>query len=268
MIYVGFENYDQIKDYKYEEKLKNHKERWKWVKDENGERTRYKISNHGRLKDTVLKTINDFSNQNTVYYRTKLKINGELKNYSIHRLVAEYFCTIPKRHRENGLTFKDLVPNHKNGLKFCNASFNLEWITIKENTDHVWRTGLCDNIRGEKNHLAKMTEEQAIEVCEMIMQRKNNKEISKKVGVSEKSIQHIRSKECWNHITSRYKFPKLQEAKHYTTPESTIHQICKLLETKKYKNVEIAKMCGVKREYVKDIKTHRRRRDISQNYNF
>ena len=268
MIYIGFENYDQIKDYNYEEKLKNHKERWKWIKDENGVKTNYKISNHGRVKDTISNTINDFKKQNNRYYRVRLKIGGKSKDYSIHRLVAEYFCEIPKRHKEKGLTYKDLIPNHIDGRKHHNASFNLEWITGKENTKHAWKTGLCDNIRGEKSYLAKMTEKQAIEICELIMKKKTNEEISKEVGVTKKQIQHIRSKECWKHITSRYQFPKLQEAKHYTTPESTIHQICQLLETKKYINVEIAKMCEVKREYVKDIKTHRRRKDISQNYNF
>lgn len=268
MVFVGFNEKDMKKIEKYMEKLRKTKERWKNVKIDGKSTTLY-ISNLGRTYSAKTGKYKDYRNTDFKNYkRLSIMFEGVEYKFSIHRLVAEYFCTIPKRHRENGLTFKDLVPNHKNGLKFCNASFNLEWITIKENTEHAWRTGLCDNIRGEKNHLAKMTEEQAIEVCEMIMQRKTNKEISKKVGVSEKSIQHIRSKECWNHITSRYKFPKLQEAKHYTTPESTIHQICKLLETKKYKNVEIAKMCGVKREYVKDIKTHRRRRDISQNYNF
>lgn len=268
MIFIGFSSKEEIKNYKYNEKLKTYKEKWKWIKDENGDRTIYKISNHGRLKNTVTGVINDFEGYKSRYYRVTLKINGKRKDLSIHRTVAEYFCNIPKRHAKNGLTFEDLVPNHIDGCKHHNAAFNLEWITQKENMQHAFDTELCVNIFGDKSHLAKMTEAQAIEVCEMIMQRKNNKEISKKLGITEKQVEHIRSRETWKQVSQKYNFPKLQNAKHYTTPESTIHQICKLLETKKYKNVEIAKMCGVKREYVKDIKTHRRRRDISQNYNF
>jgi hypothetical protein len=252
----------------YNTMLSQYKEVWKWILNDDGSRTQYQISNHGRLKNTKKKTINDFSGQNLIYYRGYVKINGEKKEFSIHRLVAMYFCEIPKRHKKDGKRFDDLVPNHKDGNKHHNAAFNLEWVTGKENTEHAWREGLCDGIRGENAHLAKISEKEAIEICECIMKKMNNGEISKKLGIGKKTIQHIRSGECWKHITSRYKFPKLGNSIPNTIPLSTIHGICKMLELKKYKDPEIAALFGVKRELVKDIRTHRRRKDISKDYDF
>lgn len=102
----------------------------------------------------------------------------------------------------------------------------------------------------------------------MYFQGETNTDIVEKLNVSVKIVQHIRSGECWKNISKNYVFPKLGNSIPNTMPEDTIHKICKLLEKKMYSDTEIAKKCGVKREYVKDIRTHRRRKDISKNYNF
>ena len=270
MIYIGFTPYEE-KLLRYDDKVSKTNEYWRRIKIDNN-MTNYYISNLGRLYNIKTKNISDFKGGKiNKYKQATIRYNKKEYKFSIHRLVAMYFCKIPKRHRENGLGFDDLIPNHKDGVKSHNASFNLEWVTIKENSNHAWKNGLCNNIRGEKNHLATISEETVIKVCELIMKKKHNKEIIEELkdeGVTDRIIQHIRRGECWKHLTYKYKFPKLTEVKNFTMPESTIHQICKLLEEKKYKNVEIAKMCGVKREYVKDIKTHHRRNDISQYYDF
>ncbi len=272
MIYIGDPNYDK-KIIKYFKKLSKTKERWKTILI-NNEKSDYKISNLGRLYCKKTNKINDFSNWRfDTYQRVLLIHKNEPYKFSIHRLVAINFCQIPKRHKKQNLTFNDLYPNHKNGIKSHNASFNLEWVTPKENTDHAWKSGLCANIQGEKNHLALITEQTAIRICELIMERKSNMEIIEELGKDDiycniSTVQHIRSGESWKHISNKYEFPKLSEGKHYSISLSTVHKICQLLEMKKYTNTEIAKICNVKREYVKDIKTHRRRKDISKYYNF
>lgn len=251
----------------YTANLLTHKERWTSIFI-NGEKTNYKISTHGRLMNIKTKKIFDFSNNNSRYYRVELAHNGNRYTFSIHRLVATYFCKIPKRHREAGLTFEDLVPNHKDGIKHHNASFNLEWVTQKENMDHAFREKLCTGIFGEKSHLSTITNEDAMNICELIQAGKNNEVISKELNINTKIIQHIRSGECWKSISKNYNFPKLGEAVPYTMPDEKVHEICRLLEEGLLKSIEIARKVGVKREYVKDIKTYRRRRDISKNYNF
>lgn len=266
-IYIGYTK-EQLKEEKYQDKLSVYKERWKTIKI-NGDKINYQISNHGRIRKRSKKNmIKDFSGQNIRYYRVSFFINKVEYAFSVHRLVAEYFCQIPKRHREAGLTFKDLVPNHKDGNKHHNAAFNLEWVTQKENTEHAWKEGLCDGYKGENCHLARMSEKTAIEICELIMQKKTNKEIGKITGASKKQIQHIRNKECWKHITKKYDFPKLLDVTPYSIPESVIISICKELEKKTKKDTEIAKEFNLRRETVRDIRLHKTRIDISQYYDF
>lgn len=255
----------ELLDYHY--KLSKKTEKWKPIRI-NGKKTGYKISNFGNVFSPKKNRIIVSEDLNGIYAQVYLVFEGKDYNFQVHRLVAMYFCKIPKRHLKNGLTFDDLVVNHKNGLKKCNASFNLEWVTSKETTDHAWKNGLCDDIRGENTHLAKITEEQAIQICELIMKKKSNKEISKKLGVTPKTIQHIRSGECWKHIVCKYKFPKLGKAKPFQITEDTIHQICKRLELKTLSDPEIAKEFGVSREFVRDIRLKKRRTKISQFYNF
>lgn len=255
----------ELLDYHY--KLSKKTEKWKNIKI-NGKKTGYKISNFGNVFSPKKNRIIVSEDLNGIYAQIYLVFEGKDYNFQVHRLVAMYFCKIPKRHLKNGLTFDDLVVNHKNGLKKCNASFNLEWVTSKENTDHAWKNGLCDDIRGENAHLAKITEEQAIQICELIMKKKTNKEISEKLGITPKTIQHIRSGECWKHIVCKYKFPKLGKAKPFQMSDDTIHQICKKLELKTLSDPEIAKEFGVSREFVRDIRLKKRRTKISQFYNF
>lgn len=255
----------ELLDYHY--KLSKKTEKWKAIKI-NGKKTGYKISNFGNVYSPKKNRIIVSEDLSGIYAQIYIVFEGKDYNFQVHRLVAMYFCKIPKRHVKNGLTFDDLVVNHKNGLKKCNASFNLEWVTSKENTDHAWKNGFCDDIRGEKAHLAKITEEQAIKICELIMKKKSNKEISEELGVTEKTVQHIRSGECWKHVVCKYKFPKLGKAKPFQITDDTIHQICKKLELKTLSDPEIGKEFGVSREFVRDIRLKKRRKKISQFYNF
>ena len=251
----------------YVDKLSKKEEKWKRIKID-GKKTNYKVSNFGRVLNCELNKINDYDNVRNTYTRVSIKHNGDEIKIALHRLVAMYFCKIPKRHLKKGLTFDDLVVNHKNGLKNCNASFNLEWVTSTENIDHAWKNGLCDNIRGEKAHLAKITEEQVIQICELIMQKKSNKEICKELCITLKNVQHIRSGDSWKHITYKYKFPKLSNSVPFQITDDTIHKICKLIEEGKLTDTEIGNKFDVSRKMVNDIRHKKTRPNISQFYNF
>ena len=257
----------------YDVKLKSYKEKWKRIIYK-GEKTDYKISNHGRIYNMKLGRISECTIKDTNamrYVNCELTFGDKRINIGVHRLVAMYFCKIPKRHEKKGLGFTDLIPNHKDGIKYHNAAFNLEWVTPKENTKHAFREGLCDNIRGENSHLATMKDKDCIQICELIMQKKTNKEIvefmtKKGIEVTAKMVQHIRAKECWKHITKNYDFPKLSDTIPYKISEETIHEICKLIASGEYTDSQIAEKFSTDRKYVNDIRNKKRRKSISDLY--
>lgn len=269
MLEKGSEEYNKrLKEFYKTLEQKESKEKWKQVYID-GIPSKFYVSNLGNIfndkKGKLKETKYDDGKYKYVYLNDG---DGRCIETSLHRLVALYFCKIPKRLSEQGYTYDDLVVNHKNGIKSCNTAFNLEWITQFENMEHAHNTGLCSQIYGENCHLSKITNKEAEKVCKLIMKGKSNKEISEKLGIAEKTIQHIRSGETWKAISEKYDFPKLGDSVPYTTDDEVIHKICKLLVEHKYSDVEIANKCEVKREYVKDIRTKRRRRDISDQYDF
>ena len=92
----------------------------------------YQISNKGNFKRGN-KLINGWI-QNTGYKTVNIKE----KKYSIHRLVAEAFIPNPENKAQ---------VNHKDGNKLNNCVSNLEWVTPKENVQHAFKIGLCDNTK-------------------------------------------------------------------------------------------------------------------------
>ena len=96
-IYIGFTE-EQLKEIKYQDKLATMKEKWKWINID-GVRTPYKISNFGRIKNTLTGKINDFKSSKSRYYSTKIIAYdkyGKKIQYSttVHRFVAMYLCNI------------------------------------------------------------------------------------------------------------------------------------------------------------------------------
>ncbi len=121
---------------------------WKDIKNYEG---LYQISNLGRVKslgnnkykkDKILKfRVGKFG-----YGYLHLSKHGKEKTAKIHRLVAEAFISNPDN--------KETV-NHIDGNKLNNNANNLEWCTIRENSQHRNRTGLSKARYGKDNHLSK-----------------------------------------------------------------------------------------------------------------
>ena len=63
------------------------------------------------------------------YNRVSLSLNGKVKRFQVHRLVANHFILNPDK--------KPCV-NHKNGDKKDNNILNLEWCTYSENEKHSY----------------------------------------------------------------------------------------------------------------------------------
>ena len=101
------------------------KEYWKPVVGYEG---LYMVSNWGRVKsikfgkERILK-----QNIRRGYYYVGLSKNGIVKNYSVHRLVAEAFL-------DNSNNYPCI--NHKDECKTNNNVINLEWCTYKYNSNY------------------------------------------------------------------------------------------------------------------------------------
>ena len=237
--------------------------KWKLI-EIHGDGTNYEVSTSGEVRNSFTKKLLKQELSNSGYYRVTLYINGKPKKFSVHRLVAVAFVPIGKKYIKQGLSYDDLVPDHRNFDKTDNRPKNLKWITQKENTTNAF-DALVGPV-GEKSHLAKMTDSIAIQCCELLSEGVSSGEIASKLGISKKSVNHIKFRETWTRISKNYTFP-ISDNKPYQKSDSDIHEICKLIENK-IPDSAIANQFGVSREYVRDIRMHKRRTNISKHYNF
>lgn len=117
---------------------------WKDIKGFEGI---YQISNKGSVRsvDRVQKNKNGVAihykgkrikpNPNSHgYFRVQLKANGKTELLFVHRLVAKHFV-------ENPLPEINNVVNHIDSNPHNNDATNLEWTTLKGNSQHALRAG-------------------------------------------------------------------------------------------------------------------------------
>lgn len=92
----------------------------------------YEISNYGNIKNIKSKKLLNLNierhKKDNKRVRPGLSINGKLKGYYLHRIVAEHFIENPNNLPE---------VNHKDGDFYNNKSENLEWISKIDNMRHA-----------------------------------------------------------------------------------------------------------------------------------
>lgn len=238
----------------------------------------YLISNFGNIYDLICnKYINQRVSDTNGYVYVNLRHNDKLKSGSLllHRLVAENF--VPYKR------YDQIQVNHIDGVKTNNHSYNLEWTTPKENTDHAFATGLAANNIGERSHWSKLTDTQAIKICELLSKGFTYKEILIELGLevtpnNMDMIGNIYRGLAWKHISKNYIFPEIDQRFRVHTRQE-INDICKYIELGK-SNSEIyaiiygkqftSKDKGAKNNYelIRRIRTKQLFADISSNYNF
>lgn len=125
----------------------NTKEIWKPVAECNGE---YYVSSWGRVKslkfgkERILKPVLQSRGYPTIFISQKDK---KCKQVRVHTLVALAFIQNPANKPQ---------VNHIDGNKLNNHIDNLEWVTIKENIQHAWDTGLFEDKRKKCAASAKL----------------------------------------------------------------------------------------------------------------
>lgn len=97
---------------------------WKRFADSN-----YSVNNFGYVRNDKTKRIIKSSINKYGYKTVGLSINGKLKGFLVHRLVAILFVNNPNIRLYN-------IVNHKNENKLDNSANNLEWCTQSYNHNY------------------------------------------------------------------------------------------------------------------------------------
>lgn len=155
---------------------------WKTIKGHE----KYKISNYGRIISFNKKKPILLKYKNTGYYNVSLNSCY----YLVHRLVLLTF--INNKDKE-----KNIV-NHINGDKLDNRLVNLEWCTIKENSQKYQENNKDKIKKGSECKYSKLDENK---VKEIFQHKGLHKEIADKYNISRQSVSSIKQRRSWKHIT-------------------------------------------------------------------
>jgi hypothetical protein len=158
----------------------------------------YSVDNQGVVRSGKRSkpTMTPYRNKQTGYLSTSLRINGETRRETVHRLVAAMFC--------NGYAPGKVV-NHKNGDRQDNRAENLEWVSNQENLIHA-KEVLGSRVLhldqdGERNKMAKLTAAQVLEIKRLRDEGWLQKDLAEKFGVLQNCISRILSGKRWKTVT-------------------------------------------------------------------
>ncbi len=185
----------------------------------------YYISTYGRIYNSYTK---NYLPKNIEYCKDKY-ISTSLSQYGNTSICIQI-------HRVELMVFgyvegcENLEVNHKDGVKYHNWLWNLEWATHKENINHAIQSGLLG--LGESRGNSQLTNEQAMRVCELISLGKSPTEIQDIMDIHNvnmrKIVENIKLGLSWSHISKNYDFSKAFKKNNFS--DDQIHKICKLFE--------------------------------------
>lgn len=184
-----------------------------------GVRMMYCVSNYGRVVNShtnrILKQQISVSGYPEVMFCLD---NAKLKLMRVHRIEMLTFNPVPNSD--------ELQVNHIDGNKQNNIITNLEWVSPSENIKHAYNTGLATpNVQyGEANHFAKITKDQAVQICYMLQEDNYTMDqIAQLVGTTYGIVKAIKYGECWQEVSKHFTFTrKLQAA-----DDECIHILCR-----------------------------------------
>ena len=197
----------------------------------------FKRSKDGYLIKTYLNTCG--------YVGCKLiNATGELKNLTVHRLVAIAFIPNPNNYPQI---------NHKNGNKEDPSIENLEWCNASQNAQHAYDVLGREAVYGEHNGASKLTEEQVKEIYVLAHEEVLSQlEIAEKYNVSQTIVANIKNGKWWSRLTN-HNYTKRQHRKNKLTPEQAI-EIHYLAWNSDLSNIEIGRKYGIGWFTVRNIK--------------
>ena len=181
---------------------------------------------------------------------------GSEHNVSVHRLVAHHFVPKPKDLVDQGLKEDDLVVNHLDGNKRNNRCDNLEWTTIKGNTEHASINGLMHTTID--NHLLE-------HIWQRLEEGYSDTNISKETGISVYTVNKIR-----RGVSLRYRTDKCTWPKHSpdlrVLDKATIFSIYDDFMYTDMSDREIGRKYNVSRRYISDLRRGHRCSKLAREY--
>ena len=135
---------------------------------------KYTIDDYGNLFDVELQRYKKQYVNHKGYMTVSLYINEKSHTFFVHRLVLMTFNPV------EGM--ESLQVNHIDCNKKNNHISNLEWCTQSENQKHAFTHGLIDR-KGTKNSQCRLTEQQVIEIADLIMAGITHKKIAEKYSL-------------------------------------------------------------------------------------
>lgn len=123
----------------------------------------------------------------------QLSLVGEWKKKTVraHRVVAEAFIPNPSN--------KPYI-NHIDCDKLNNSIENLEWVTAKENTEHISKLGRFNPLRGSASTSAKLIEDDILGMRLLKKAGMRNFEIAHIYRVSQSTVGDILKRKTWRHV--------------------------------------------------------------------
>ena len=160
----------------------------------------YEASNLGKIRSAGIrnkgKILREYidSPADINYNFVEVHINNKKWMKRIHRLVAEVFCKNPENYP---------IVMHLDNDRRNNKADNLQWGTLKMNSQQMIKDGRGNKSKGSKHYFSKLTEEQVVEIREKYIPRKYTlQKLAEEYNVSFGLIGHVIKNRNWKHVIS------------------------------------------------------------------
>lgn len=149
----------------------------------------YSVSNFENVKNNLKNKLLHLNKSSVKYFVVSLCNKGEVKQFSVHRLVAKHFV---------GKTDEFNVVNHLDADRNNNYYENLEWTTNDGNIKHYH--SIFSKQKAEGSAKAKIKNKDAILIRQLYEIHKNAREVSRITGIKYSICYRVSSGETFKSI--------------------------------------------------------------------